>query len=225
MRVLSSLTVLAACAVVLSGCEGLMILGIGPDPPVHRVDGGASPGRAVASGTAPARVSGVAVGELGSRMTIKHGFVRSTIRNARFFGTFRAAPGSAARLGALADAQWHGRFSGVRDRRNQKIKLRGLVLATFTDPEAGRACLRLSYRNVRKRGARRANRKRGMATLSVLGGEGGAQTLGGSARVRARLAADGSIRISGIATPRAVPARGLNAACTKLRGQFGLAPL
>lgn len=214
-------------AFAFSGCHQILQVTFGdPDPPVHQPPPPAKKRAVAAGGSGGTTFTGVADGELAARATIRHGFVKTTIRNARFAGTFRATPATSdAELGALSDASWAGRLTAVRDRRNQKVRMKGLILATFADPSAGRACLRLTYRNVRKKGRRTANRKRGTGVVKVLGGEGGAQTLGGSARVKVRLTAAGGLRLSGVAMPRDVPARGLNAACTKLRAQVGLAPL
>jgi hypothetical protein len=173
--------------------------------------------------------TGRADGRLAARATIRHGFVKSTMRNVRFIGDFTSKlsgppmPGDES-LGVLESSTWHGRFSATRNRANGKITMKGLILATFDDPSAGRACLRLSYRNARK-GKRKFNRRRGASRIAILGGEGGARTLAGSATVRVTALAGGAMRLSGRVKARRGPERGFPAACAKLEKTFGLQPL
>jgi hypothetical protein len=219
------LAALAAAALALSGCFQLFTQGFDPteppmDPPVHGNDIGASPDSVAATGGRPFR--GRAAGQLGSRMTIRHGFVKTKSNWARFFGTYRSTLADDEALGPLSSAQWHGRFRTVRNRATGRFAISGLVLATFDDATAGRACLRLA-----SRGRRRQNRRptrAGLSNLTVLGGEGGARTLRGTARVRVRLARDNSLRLRGRVKARRGAARGLNPACTKLERKFGLQP-
>jgi hypothetical protein len=161
--------------------------------------------------------------------------VISTIKNARFIGDFRSkltgppAPGD-DRLGPLASSQWHGEFAAVRNRANGKIKFTGLILATFEDQSAGRTCLKLKYRNAKGKGKgrkrRKADRNRGASTIVVLGGEGGAVTLTGSATVKVALAGDGkSMLVGGRVKTARGPARRFTPACTKLEQKFGLQPV
>ena len=206
---------------VLTGCHDLLLITLGgkKDPPVHRVDGGASPGTAHAAAGTP--FTGTATGQLGSRVTLKHGFVKSTMTAARYFGSFKATS-SNPNLGPLSDAQWHGRLSGVRNRATGQIKLKGLILATFTDSTMGRACLKLSHRGKRKQN--RYPRRIGASKITVLGGEGGAETLGGTATARVRISGH-KIRLKGRVRRRERPATGFTPACTKLERKFGLTPL
>ncbi len=90
----------------------------------------------------------------------------------------------------LASGKWHARFKVLRNRATGKTVITGLVLATFDDTTAGRACLNLSQEHVRKNNRRRLKRSRGKVT--VVGGEGGARTLYGTARARVHLKRDGS---------------------------------
>ena len=96
---LSRLAVLAGCAVSLSSCHELLRVHVR-----RRRSAGARAATPWARGPRrlrlPARSSGRADGELAARATLKHGFVKSTIRNARFRGTFTARTAGGAR-GAL----------------------------------------------------------------------------------------------------------------------------
>ena len=221
--------VLAASVLALSGCHEVLRASLGnPDPPVHNPN---SAGRsaplagAAASGRA---FVGRADGQLSGRIKIRHGFVKSKIGPARFVGTFSAQPTGPAQpgdesLGPFESAQWHARLRAVRNRRTGKIKGKGLVLATFDDPSAGRACLRLGHKARRKQN--RYPRKGGRGRVTVLGGEGGARTLAGTATARVKINSDGSLVLSGHVSPSQGPERGFTAACTKLEQRFGLQPL
>jgi hypothetical protein len=223
---LAVIVVAGACAIALSGCHEVLRLAFGGDrdPPVHAPPAG--PARAAA--TKGRAFTGQAEGRLAARATIKHGFVKSTMRNARFIGTFSAKLSGAPvagddALGPLASAGWHGQLTATRNRATGKIVLTGMVLATFTEPAAGRACLRLSYKN--KRAQNKPLRKPGSSTLKVLGGEGGARTLAGSATVRVKGGTTDKLKLSGrVKASRGKP-RGFTSACTKLERKFGLQPL
>lgn len=231
-RRLIAIAVASAGAVALSGCHQVLSVSLGgDDPPVHLPP---PPARAVpaasAAGAPPGRAfRGSAEGRLASRITIRHGFVKSTIKNARFIGQFSgrlrgaAQPGDET-LGLLKSAQWHAQFNTVRDRRNGKVRMSGLVLATFTDPAGGRACLKLAYRTPRKGKKGRAPKK-GRSTLTVLGGEGGARTLRGSAAVNVTILGGDKLRVTGRIKPGNGPERGFNRACTRLEKKFKLTPL
>lgn len=213
VRRLALLAALASAALILSGCHEVLRATFGEDRPVHRVDGGASPGTASAAGRA---FTGRADGEFFG-YKLRHGFVKSKL-TASLIGDYKSSlTGS-----ALASGKWHARFKTVRNRATGKTVITGLVLSTFTDTTAGRACLRLSHKAVRKNNTRRLRRSRGK--VSVVGGEGAARTLYGSANARVSLAGDG-VRLRGRMRSRQGPARGLNRACRKLRAKFGLAPL
>jgi hypothetical protein len=225
----------SAGAVGLSGCHEILRVTLGePDPPVHNPPPAGRRSVPPAPSTAAAAAAGRAFvgkadGQLASRVKLRHGFVKSMIGPARFIGQYTSrltgppVAGDDA-LGPFESAQWHGQFSATRNRANGKITAKGLVLATFTDPSAGRACLRLGYRNARK-GKKGRNRKKGTSTLKVLGGEGGAQTLAGTATVRVTIAASGKLTVRGRVKARRGPARGFTPACTKLEKKFGLTPL
>jgi hypothetical protein len=219
---LASLAATAAAAFALSGCFQEFIQGtefIPDDPAVHGGghDVGGSPGTAGAS--AGTRFTGSAEGQLASRITIRHGNVMSRSSWARFIGNYT----SSLEDSPLANAQWHGRFKTVRNRATGKFRIKGLVLSTFEDTTAGRACLRLGYRGKRKQNRR--PRKRGRGVFTMLGGEGGARTLYGKAVVRVKLTRTGKMRFRGRATQRQGAERGLTPACTKLEQKFGLTPL
>jgi hypothetical protein len=221
-----------AAAFGLSGCHELLRVTLGgDDPPVHNPP---PPGkRSVPAATAAAAsgraFSGRANGKLASRVVLRHGFVKSTMKKVRFIGTFTGKLGGAAvagdeLLGPFTSAGWHGQFSVVRDRRNGKISLSGLVLATATDPAGGRACVRVSYKNARK-GKRATSRRKGTSLLTVVGGEGAARTLRGSATVRLTVGRGDNMSLRGRVKARQGPARGFPKACTTLEKKFGLAPL
>jgi hypothetical protein len=242
-RIAVCLAVVAG-AVALSGCHEVLKVFLGDDedgPAPHRPHQlPPPPGRAVpaasAAGRSPGRAfSGTADGQLAARMVLRDGLVKSTIKNARFTGQFTgrlrgaAQPGDDS-LGLLESAQWHGKFSAVRDRRNGKVRMTGLVLSTFTDPSAGRACLRVTYktrRNGRRNATTKGRRARntGRSILTVLGGEGGSRTLAGSATARVKISATGALRMSGRLQSAQGRERGFPAACTRLEKQFGLTPL
>ena len=211
VRRLVLLAALAAATVILSGCHEVLRATFGSDRPVH-----ASPGTAT---TAAGRAfKGRADGELfGYRL--QHKFVKS-ILTAGYIGDYRSnLTGS-----PLARGKWHARFKTVRDRGTGKTVITGLVLSTFTDETAGRACLTVSFRAVRKNNTRRFRRARGKVT--VVGGEGAARTLYGTATLgRLRLGADGSARLTGRMKTHQGAERGLTRACRKLRTRFGLTPL
>jgi hypothetical protein len=232
-----------ACGVALGGCHEVLKVFLGTDedgPAPHRPHLPPSPGRAVPAASAAGRsagraFSGTADGQLAARMVLRDGLVKSTIKNARFTGQFTGRLRGAAqpgddRLGLLESARWHGKFSAVRDRRNGKVRMTGLVLSTFTDPSAGRACLRVSYK-ARRNGKRNATtkgrraRNTGRSVLTVVGGEGGSRTLAGSATARVKISASGALRMSGRVTSAQGRERGFPAACTRLEKQFGLTPL
>lgn len=225
-------TVAVVSITAFSGCHEILRVTLGePDPPVHNPP---PAGRAVAptaSAAAAGRAfTGKANGRLSSRVKLRHGFVKSRIGPARFIGTFTGKlPGTAQPgdelLTAFTRSQWHGRFSAVLDRRNKKITMSGLILATYGDPNTaqGRVCLRMGYKNTRK--GRRFARNRGTSTIKVLGGEGDGATLVGSAVVKVRQTTGDNFRMSGRVKARRGPARRLNAACSKLERQFKLTPL
>jgi hypothetical protein len=233
---------MAAAAVglvlALSGCHEVLEVFVGnenDDPPVHNVGPPAGPAGVDAIPAAAGRAfSGRADGELASRIVLKHGFVVSTIKKVRFIGEFKGkltgppAPGDDS-LGPLANSTWHGEFSSARNRATGKIKMSGLILATYPDPSAGRSCLRLKYNNAKtkrkdKRG-RRADRNRGTSTIKILGGEGGAATLAGSATVKVRLASDKTMIVTGRVKATRGRARAFPLACTRLEKKFRLQPV
>ena len=221
----------------LSGCHEVLKVFVGNennDPPVHN-PGAPGPASVDAIPAAAGRAfSGRADGDLASRIVIKHGFVLSTIKKARFIGEFKgqltgpAAPGDDS-LGPLENSTWHGEFSSVRNRATGKITMSGLILATYADPSAGRSCLRLAYTNAKtkrkdKRGRRR-DRNRGTSTIKILGGEGGAATLAGTATVKVRLASDKAMIVTGRVKAARGSARAFPATCTRLEQKFGLQPV
>ena len=208
------LALLAACALPLGGCHEVLRATFGADRPVHRVDGGASPSTATAAGRA---FSGRADGRHDG-YKLRHGFVKTRMTIA-YIGDYRSDLAGSP----LASGKWHARFKVVRNRATGKTVTTGLVLSTFTDTTAGRACLKLSHEAVRKNGSRRLRRSRGKVT--VVGGEGGARTLYGTGTARVRLARDGSARLSGRMRSRQGEERGLTRACRRLRARFRLAPL
>ena len=217
--------VLLYCPFALSGCEFALVFCIPiralcDDPPVTGHPNPAN-ARDSAAGTP---FTGTARGQLTGKLTLKHGPVKSTIKNARFFGSFKATPKrNTAALGPLSSAQWHARLGGVRSRRTGKIKLKGLVLASFDDAAAGRACLSLTYRAVRKQDRTRF-KKRPRSTIKVLGGESGARTLRGTATVRVKLKGE-VLRMSGTVKQHRGSERGFTPACRKLEKKFGLQPV
>src|SRR6185503_16262304 len=180
MRLAFLAVVAVAASFSLTGCWQLVLHefdGDPYDPPPHDI--GADPGSAGAAAGRPVR--GRAEGQLASRMTIRDGFVKTKTSWARFIGTYKSnLTGS-----PLASAQWHGRFRSVRNRKTGRYTIKGLVLATFDDPEAGRACLKLSDKG--RRAQNRRPRKPSLATVTALGGENGAETLYGVATARVRL--------------------------------------
>jgi hypothetical protein len=212
-----------------TGCANLFYAYFGPapkDPKAGLQHGPPAPGRA--AGVEGRPFKGRAQGELASRMTLTHGEVNTKSNKARFIGTFKStltgAPQSGDEaLGPLAAAQWHGSFRVVRSRVTGKTKVKGLVLATFDDPSAGRACLRLKSKGHRKQNRRPT--KPGRNALTMIGGEGGARTLRGTASVRARFKKSGVVRLRGRVNARRGAERGLPKPCRKLRDKFGLQPL
>lgn len=230
MHRLALLAILGSCPFALSGCDFIYVFCLKPllgedfckDTPPYDEHRRSVDARGSAAGT---RFTGTAKGQLTGKLTIKHLPVKSKIRNARFFGTFSATPKrNAAALGPLSSAQWHARLGGTRSRRSGKINVKGLVLATFDDPSAGRACLKVTHRGVRKQNRARL-RKRSKSTVKVLGGEGGARTLYGTARVRVKLKKSGVLRMTGTVTQRRGSERGFTPACTKVEQKFGLQPV
>jgi hypothetical protein len=179
------------------------------DPPPHF--------RSVAS--AGQRFTGRADGELASKMRVKHGDIKSRTSNARFIGSYTSSLESSP----LASAQWHGRFKGVRNRATGRFRVKGLVLATFDDATAGRACLRQVYGG--RRAQNRRPRKRGRGVFKMLGGEGGARTLRGRAIVRVKLTNANKMRFRGRVIAGQGEERGFTPACTRLERRFGLDPL
>jgi hypothetical protein len=223
--------VASTCLVALSGCHEVLRATFGkPDPPVHNPTS-AGYRTAVVSKSAGRAFTGHADGDLAGRAVIKHGFVKSTMKNVRFIGDFSATltgppqPGD-DRLGLLESSRWHGQFNVVHNRATGKITITGMLLATFTDASAGRACLQIAYHNAKARKRhRKANRNKGVSTIKVLGGEGGARTLAGTATVKVTAQTDGSMRLSGRVSAKTGPPRGFTPACTKLEQKFGLQPL
>jgi hypothetical protein len=215
---LALLAALAAATLAFSGCHELFEITFGFDPDILEGHGSANDRRAEAAATGRA-FRGRADGDLAGKMRIRHGAVRSKTNRVRFVGSYKSNLGDSP----LASAQWHGRFRGVRNRRTGKITIKGLVLATFTDASAGRACLSLGNRGTRKQNRRptRASRSR----VRVLGGEGDARTLTGTATARVRLARDNSLRLRGRVIAGRGAARGFTPACTRLERKFGLEPV
>jgi hypothetical protein len=219
---LALLAATAASALALSGCFEEFIQAaefIPDDPDVHRggQDTTGGPGSARAAAGAP--FTGVAEGQLAGRITIRHGFVKSRTSWARFIGNYT----SSLEDSPVASAQWHGRFKSVRNRATGRFRIKGLVLSTFDDTTAGRACLRLGYKGKRKQNRR--PRKRGRGVFKMLGGEGGARTLYGKATVRVKLTRTGKMRFRGRVGARQGAERGFTPACTRLERKFGLTPL
>jgi hypothetical protein len=206
-RRLALLAAAGAATLGFSGCHEMFHLGFGADPddpPPH---------------IAGAQFTGRADGDLASRMKVRHGDVKSRTSNARFIGNYT----SSLTDSPLQSAQWHGRFRAVRNRVTGRFRIRGLVLATFDDETAGRACLRLGYRG--RRAQNRRPRKRGRGVFTMLGGEGGARTLRGTAIVRVKLTRANKMRFRGTVDSRRGEERGFTPACTKLERKFGLTPL
>ena len=208
------LALLAAAATVvlgLSGCTSLWR--VGGYPPPH-----ANPASTATADTAAGRAfTGRADGDLNG-YRVRHGFTRTKLR-AGFIGTYNSdLTGS-----PLQSADWHARFKMVRNRVTRKAVTTGLVLATFDDATAGRACLKLSHEAIVRRKGRRLRRSRGKVT--VVGGEGGARTLYGTARARVRLARNGSALLSGRVRSHQGEERGFTRACKRLERKFGLQPL
>lgn len=217
-RRLASFAAAIAAALALSGCGEMYRLGFGEvwsDPDVH----GFGPDPRPAGVSAGRRFTGRAEGERTSRMRVKHGNVKSRTSSVRFIGKYT----SSLEGSPLASAQWHGRFRAVRNRATGRFRINGLVLATFDDATAGRACLRQRYRG--RRAQNRPPRKRGRGVFTMLGGEGGARTLRGEAIVRVRLTRANKMRFRGRVTSRQGEERGFTPACTKLEQKFGLEPL
>jgi hypothetical protein len=152
-------------------------------------------------------------------MKVRHGNVKTRTSSARFIGNYK----SSLEDSPLASAQWHGRFRAVRNRATGRFRINGLVLATFDDENAGRACLRQTYRG--RRAQNRRPRKRGRGVFTMLGGEGGARTLRGTAIVRVRLTRANKMRFRGTVNSRQGDERGFTPACTRLERKFGLDPL
>jgi hypothetical protein len=206
-----------------TGCDEMFEITFGFDPAV--LEGHDRAADAAAAGRA---FRGRAEGTLAGKMKIRHGPLKSKTNRARFVGTYKSTlTGETApaddELGPLARAQWHARFRGIRNRETGKITIKGLVLATFDDPTAGRACVRL--RNTGRRAQNRHAKRASRSTLTVLGGEGGARTLRGTATARVRLARGHSLRLRGRVNTRQGAERGFTPACTRLERKFGLDPL
>jgi hypothetical protein len=230
MHRLALLAILLFCPFAMSGCDAIYIFCLKPllgedfckDTPVYDEHPPASGVRTSAGGTP---FTGTARGQLTGKLTIKHFPVKSKIKNARFFGDFTATPKrNSAALGPLSSAQWHGKFGGTRNRKTGRINVKGLVLATFDDAAAGRACLKVTHRATRKQ-KRARFKKRSKSTVKVVGGEGGARTLHGTANVRLKLKSTGVLKMNGTVKQRRGAARGFTPACTKLEKKFGLQPV
>ena len=198
-----------------SGCHEILRVTLGNDRPPHdAVRGSATTNATVAAGRP---FKGRADGELFG-YKLRHGLVKSKMK-AKLFGAYKSdLTGS-----PLASGDWHARFKAVRNRATGRTVITGLVLSTFDDATAGRACLKLSFKGVRKNNTRRIRRSRGKVTM--VGGEGGARTLYGTARARIRLKRNGSVRLRGRMRSHQGVERGFTAACTRLEGKFGLTPL
>ena len=212
------LVVLAAAAVAmfaLSGCHEVLRATFGSDRPVHRVDGGASPSTAATAAGQP--FTGRADGELFG-YKLRHGNVKTRMR-AGYIGDYRSDLAGSP----LASGKWHARFKVLRNRATGKTVITGLVLSTFSDTTAGRACLKLSQEHVRKNNRRRLKRSRGKVT--VVGGEGAARTLYGTARARVGMKRNGSARLRGRMRSHQGAERGFTRPCTRLERKFGLTPL
>lgn len=216
---LATLAVLAPLAGTGGGCEEIVLVAISGEygPPwyePHKVEPAAA-GRAF---------TGTIDGSLASTLRIKHGPLVSKFSNTRLIGNFSSrlrgtpTPDEAAALGPLASGQWHGQFSGTRNRKNGKIAVKGLVIATFTDATAGRACLRFKFRD-------RWAKKKGVGTITVVGGQGGAATLRGTTTARVKLGSTGTITVSGRISPQRGAPRGFSSSCSKLEAKFGLTPV
>jgi hypothetical protein len=219
---LASLAATAAAALALSGCYPLFNHEFSPigspyDPPPGGHDIGANPGSAGSS--AGQRFTGRAEGQLASRMKLTDYSVKTKSTWARFIGSYT----SSLEGSPLSSADWHGKFKTVRNRKTGKFRIKGLVLSTFDDATAGRACLRLGYGGKRKQNRR--PRKRGRGVFKMLGGEGGAETLYGKAIVRVKLTRANKMRFRGRVTQRQGAERGFTPACTRLERKFGLTPL
>jgi hypothetical protein len=216
---LASFAAAIAATFALSGCFQTFFQGFDPFPRDRPLghDVGGSPGSAGAS--AGQRFTGRADGDLASRMKVTHGAVKSRTSWARFIGSYT----STLEDSPLASAQWHGRFRAVRNRATGRFRINGLVLATFDDASAGRACLRQTYRG--RRAQNRRPKKPGRGVFTMLGGEGGARTLKGEARVRVRLTRANKMRFRGTVTSRQGDERGFTPACTRLERKFGLTPV
>lgn len=208
----------------LSGCGITQLHNFLTEPRDYpaRHDGAASPGTATTS--AGTKFTGRASGAIAARVVIKNGYPKTTIKNARLAGDYRATPAAAQQdLGPLASGTWHANFNIVRNRATGRYTIKGLILATFDDTSAGRSCLRLKAAG--KRAQNRWPKKPPRAKLTVLGGQGGARTLAGTARARVRLKRDLSVGLRGTVDAKRGAERGFPRPCRKLAKKFGLAPL
>ena len=208
---LALLTALGAATLLLSGCFGIGYVGFGRDRPVHSNPATATP-------AAGRDFKGRADGELFG-YSLRHGLVKSKM-TAGYIGDYRSnLTGS-----PFGRGEWHANFKAVRNRATGKTVITGLVLSTYTDETLGRACLTLSFQAVRKNNTRRFRRPRGKVT--VVGGEGAARTLYGTATLRRlRIGADGVARLTGRMKSSQGAERRLTRPCRKLRTEFGLTPL
>jgi hypothetical protein len=215
-RRLAILAAAGAATLAFSGCHEILRVTLGgDDPPVHNPP---PAGRTASADAAAGRpFEGRADGELFG-YKLRHGFVKTTLK-AGYIGNYKSdLTGS-----PLASGKWHARFKAVRNRATGKIVITGLVLSTFTDTTAGRACLKLTSAANRKQNRRRVRRGRGK--VSVVGGEGAARTLYGTARARVRLKRNGSARLRGRMRSHQGEERGFTRACKRLERKFGLDPL
>jgi hypothetical protein len=217
-RRLAFLAAAAAATLAFSGCHDMLLITLGSkkDPPVHHPP---PAGRTAGADAAAGRpFTGRADGDY-SWYKLRHGFVKTTLK-AGYVGDYKSdLTGS-----PLASGAWHARFKAVRNRATGRVVTTGLVLSDFTDTTAGRACLKVSERAIRKQN-RRHRLKRARGKVTVVGGEGDASTLYGTARARIRLKRNGSARLSGRMRSHRGVERGFTRACTRLERKFGLQPL
>ena len=146
--------------------------------------------------------------------------MKSRTSSARFIGDYT----SSLTDSPLASAQWHGRFKGVRNRKTGKFKLQGAGARDLRrrDRRQGVPSPGLQGQAQRRTAARK---KRGRGVFTMLGGEGGARTLRGTATVRVKLTRANKMRFRGTVTDRQGAERGFTPACSKLERKFGLTPL
>src|SRR5687767_15433170 len=123
IRRLALLAALGVGSLALSGCHEVLRATFGADKPVHRVDGGGSPGTATTAAGRP--FTGRADGEHDG-YKLRHGFVKTRM-TAHFIGDYKSDLAGSP----LASGKWHARFKVVRNRATGKTVITGLVLSTF----------------------------------------------------------------------------------------------